>query len=204
MPYTSYPSVGDLTTFLAGQGLDAPSNLEAIVKGVIAEFERGTGYKPFLAAAAAVTVTFDPPYRIKDYILDLEGAFATITAVEIDDDALTVTDDYLKLPLNAAIEDPVRGWDEIKFLYHPGSKPASVEVTGRRGLYLALPDDVYLGLFNEMAACAIPASMQGPSMVQRIKQGGVDIEFDNEAGRSKIDRWHKEFTDLKIAYRRIC
>lgn len=205
MPQAAYPTTADVQTFIEAMGLTAPSNLDTIVDGVVSEFERKTGYQPFLADAAATTWTFDPPYQMRGFRLNLEGAFFTVTAVEVNDTALTITDDYTLLPLNAARFVPVRGWDELMFKSHPGTLAGSIEVTGRRGLYAALPDDVYQAIFNKAARLGISAGSASGLDVKRVKQGTREVEYatgkDGEV--LKLTAWDDEFAATITRYVRM-
>ncbi len=192
MPQSAYPTAADVQTGIEEQGLTAPSNLAQIVDGVIADFKRKTGHNWILADAAASTWAFDPPYTDRGFVLDFKGAFVSVTSISIDGSAVDA-DGYDLLPLSAAGES--RGWTEVRFHRHPGSLPASVSVVGKRGLYSLLPDDLYDALFNRMMRKGIASASQGLGPVQRVKQGGVEVEFatGKDGQVLKLSDWDSDY-----------
>ncbi len=199
MPQPAYPTAADVTVALQDQGLPIPSTLETLVAAVVSDFEDRTAYRPFLASDTATDRTFDPPYRVGGYILDLEGGFVTVDSIKINDQTLSATY-YDLLPLNS--EDG-RGWDQVRFKCHPGFCPASIVVTGKRGLFVEVPDDAYMAILEEAMARAIPAAQQGTGVQKRVKQGGFEVEYDESSHLTKIDLFHGNFEATVASYRRI-
>lgn len=201
MPQAAYPTTTDVESILTGLALSAPSNLATILAGVVSDFEGKTGYRPFLADTTPTEWTFDPPYKDGSYILDLAGAFIDVDEVAIDGSAIDA-EAYNLLPLNAAGES--RGWNAIRFLMHPGTVPASITVTGKRGLYEEIPDDVFDAIANECAGRSIPFAVSGTGIEKRVKQGMREVEYDSKDGEyGKARLWAKQFTSTIRKYQLI-
>lgn len=194
----AYPASVDVAAALVAQGLTVPSNLDAIRTAVIADWERRTGYKPFLGDTVDTVRTYDPPYTHRDFELYLGCGFHSITSIVINSVAKTVGVDYDLLPLDAANEG--RGWNRVRFRFHPGYVKMSVVVTGHAGYAATLPDDVYQVLFDEMQARGLTAGQSGAGTVKRVKQGMREVEYDITAHQSKLALWHDAFEDAIIDY----
>lgn len=195
----AYPTVAEISSALAEQGVTVPGTLAAIVAAVIADWERKTGYKPFLGASAATTWLFDAPYLSRDFTLDFEGGFWAITSISNNDVAVDA-DDYDLLPLNAANDG--RGWDRVRFASHPGFGRGTISVVGKRGYAEELPDDVYQALFDEMQRRAILKSQTGGEQVESVKQGGLTVKLAS-GNESTLEEIECSFKSLAINYTRI-
>lgn len=194
-----YPTTAEVSTVLSEQGITPPSTLDKIVNAAIADFEAQSGYAPFLGATAAADWTFDPPSKIPGFILDLEGGFWDVDAIVIGETTLT-TDDYDLLPLNAASES--RGWNEIRFLFHPGFTPASVVITGKRGYAEELPDDVYEAILGEILRRATLKASAGGERPTGVKQGLVTIKLAS-GENSTLEEAQEQYDSTILKYRRM-
>ncbi len=196
----NHPTTAEVSTVLSEQGIAPPSTLDKIVNAVITDFEAQTGYAPFLGSSTAADWTFDPPSKIPGFILDLEGGFWDIDEIVIGETTLT-TDDYDLLPLNAANES--RGWNEIRFLFHPGFEPAGVVITGKRGYAEELPDDVYEAEFNEMLRRAtLKAMSAGGERPTEVKQGMMTVKLAS-GENSTLEEAQEQFDSTILKYRRF-
>lgn len=194
-----YPTASEVSEQLTAAGLPIPVGLDRILGAVISDFEAKTGFVPFAESTDTVEVTFDPPNLIPGYVLDLLGGFWSVDSVEIDGTALT-TDEYDLLPLDAAIRGV--GWNAIRFRNHPGSEPASIVVTGKRGYAQNCPDDVYLAILDEATGRAIVRGSAGTFIATEIKQGQVTVKgggSGDESG-SKASLFCKAFTAMIRKY----
>lgn len=169
----AYPTEAEVSAKITELGGTVPSDLAGIVLGVIEDFERLTGFVPFLSGGSG-TWDFDPPYLAKDLTLDLAGAFTTITSVSIGESELSATA-YDKLKLNAA--DESQGWTSIRFRNHPGTTPASIHIVGVRGLYTVLPYGVYQAILDEAAGRAMNRTASSQSDVQMVKMGQMTVNY---------------------------
>lgn len=175
MAYDAYPTVEEITSWYSSNGLSLPTNLQATLAEVITDFEQRTGYVPFLGSTEEADWRFDPPYRVREFVLNLEGGFWEISSIKIDGASV----EYTPLPLNA--ENLGKGWNMVRFLDHPGFKLGSVVVKGKRGYSESLPDDVYAAIFNETIGRCMDASV-GSSSVLEERQGGRTVKYGKGAG----------------------
>lgn len=205
MPQDNHPSVGDIQAAFEQKGITPPSGLDRIRAGVIADLHRITCYHPFLGANIDVEVTLDPPYKVRGFILDLEGGFWEITSITRGVTAystgtlLVEGTDYDLLPLDASTEE--RGWNEVRFRAHPGLEPASIVIVGKRGYARQLPDDLFDAELDEMCRRAESKIASSTSNVEEIKQGPVTVKFGKSGGSwSDAD---KRFKSVARSYMRI-
>jgi hypothetical protein len=205
MPQPNHPTVADISAALAEQGITPPSGLDRIRAAVIAEWDRLTCYKPFLGASIESTFTYDPPYKIKGFELDLLGGFWQISSVKTGVTAystgttLTQGTHYDVIPLNGDDED--RGWGKIRFRGHPGFEPASIEIIGKRGFAEQLPDDVFDAELEEMCRRAEEKVATSTGNVTEVKQGPVTLKFEKSA--SRFEGADKRFKRLARSYMRL-
>lgn len=81
MSKTAYPDETALQAFLVASGIvsTAPTGVESYVTGAKEEWERQTGFQPFLGASADASFYFDGPSPM--LYLDLRGGFVSITSL---------------------------------------------------------------------------------------------------------------------------
>ncbi|TXH54538.1 MAG: hypothetical protein E6Q97_10675 [Desulfurellales bacterium] len=181
---TTYPTAAEVTDRCAELGFTAPAGVDSILAAVIADWKRQTGYRDFLTTGADADYTYDPPYLIRDYVLDLERGFVSFTAIEINGTELTETDDYDLLPLDvtaASIAAGGAGWREVRFKTHPGDKQASVTITRTARLYAVIPGDVYQAILDEAAGRCYSMSSAAGAGISSVKQGAVSVTYDSTA-----------------------
>jgi hypothetical protein len=198
MAKSAWPTGTELSAAVVGMGAAIPAGFTAndIIAGAIEEFERLTGYKPFLAATDPVTRQYDPTFG---FTLRTHP-FYTVTGVTVAGVAKTAGTDYYPLPHNAAADGvPITS---IRFEVPLQGKPAEVSVTGRQGYGVSIPLDVWNAVLNKgVAECLARAA--GPSgSVSEIEQGLVKVKYGQEAGRGTIDRFNNEFKQVVRRYKR--
>lgn len=206
MSQAAYPTVAQVDAFLASQGFTtATPGTSYHLADAIARWESLTGYKPFLGDTSSASWYFDSP---GSFMLDLKGGFWAVTSVAVginySDDtgtALVLNQDYELLPLNAANEG--RGWDQIRLLHSIPVGTRAIKIVGKRGYAEEIPDDAFNAILMGAASSTLLEAMQGSAPMSEIDQGPVRYRFDNEAGRSKYDRWKGEFNKVAARYRRI-
>lgn len=204
---STWPNDQQLGTFLVAAKLcqTPPDWLKGTMAAAVRQFEKDTGYSPFLADGAK-SVRHDPP---KDGRLTLACGFVSVTAVALDysstsDGSVLVEDtDYSLLPLNYA--DRGMCVDQIDFFYARGGMPRSVLVTGEPGRMRANSpdfDDVSFWLLRG-AASSIALEAQGQEgPLTRLKQGPVEMEFAKDSA-SRIEGWATGYRAMVDRYRRI-
>lgn len=202
MPEAAYPTDADVVSAMP-DGVTPPAHAAKILLGVIGDFERRTGYVPFLGATGVTTRTYDPPFDRRaegtGYLLDLEGGFWDVDTIELNDSALTITTDFILLPLNAAALS--RGWDKVQLLAHPGFEPSSIDVTGKQGYAEELPDDIWTAILEETVGRCLRALSSSGGAVTSEKQGGVTIAYDSKQDYSS--RAAAQFKNTIFRYMRI-
>jgi hypothetical protein len=199
----AYPTESEVTTKMVELGLTVPSNIAGILAGVIEDFEQLTGYVPFLADASDTVWDFDPPYLAKDLTLDLAGGFTAITSITINGSAIDSTG-YDKLKLNAA--DESQGWTSIRFRSHPGTTPASVQITGKRGLYTAIPNAVYEAILAEATGRASLSVAGASGDVTKVKMGQMEVTMgasDSQGRTGYAKTAAAQFERVIMRYRRL-
>lgn len=196
-----YPDGNALAAELERLGMPAPANVDSIAAGAASEFERLTGWVPFLADSESSTVAFDPPELVPGYILDLGCAFWTVDSVSLDGSALTQSDDYVLRKMSAS--SPL-GYTAIQFKFNPGGKIQSVSVTGRKGLIASIPDDVYQAILGRGVAVAASHSQVSALDASRIKQGPVEMEFGGpKDAKGRIEMLNASFKSCAISWRAV-
>jgi hypothetical protein len=177
----AYPVGSDLAAALVARGIlsAVPADTTAlsdIMAGVCTQFERDTGWVPFMYPGGETTRTFDPPVG---NILFLNVGLIDITTFTVSDEAQTVEEHYWLEPAGSG------PYTRIRFSYNPGGNPQSIEINGMWGYSTALPNDVEQALMGK----AIAEYMQITSNAYvgiggaptRIKQDDVEKEY-GEAG----------------------
>lgn len=204
---TEWPTSAEMQSFFESQGLTFSDTalLDTAVSAAVQRWEMRTGFKPFRSTTSA-TYKFDPP-QYGGGVLDLKGGFVSVTAVRTGiayqdtGDLLTEGRDYQLRPLNAAEEGVP--YSEIYFLASPGAGPASISVTGERGYSDGVPEDAWLAVRGDAFAQIVFDILEGYSVAQEETQGPVKVKYDNDQGRSKIDRMQKAAKDAAARYKRV-
>lgn len=184
------------------QGLTAPSGMLSHVKAAVETWEHRTGWRPYFqvdsnfdATSQSATWYYDSP-AYSGLVLELLRPFQSISAVKTGvtvtyaGDTETENTDFRFLPMNyAALGKPIT---QIEFFSTPPGTIRSISVTGVAGIE-EIPDDVWLAVRDYAMKTAILEIVQGVSTASELTQGPVKMKFDNEEGRSKMDRWESQF-----------
>jgi hypothetical protein len=181
---SNYPTATDLTTYLAARNITAPSNLLVHLNAAIDEWERLTGYMPFLAETSDSTSHFDPPTFTR--VLDLQRGYTSITSVAVgvsDDDptgtVLTAGKDYFAIPYNGTTIEALR------FIASPGTRPRSIKVVGKKGYATFVPDDAFRAILVRAAHFAM--QNLGSANLVSMKEGDISLQFQQKGG--ELDLW---------------
>lgn len=224
--FSFYPTGMDLQVFLVGAGmLDNPPSanarmidLDAAMASAVSEWEKLTGWHPFLAAQAEVTRTFDPPgptstrwrYEGGGNVLDLGAGFLSVSSV------VHGTTDYIiggdsaqvyLLPVDAAAKE--RPFTDLRFCWPVFGVPQSIQVTGVCGYGAALPEDVWTILLRMAATDLAPelALLKTGGLLE-VKQEGLLRKY---AGTSmgqygpfdgQIKQWSDKLKPKFLFYKR--
>lgn len=182
MARSTYPADSDVAALAATLTLPAGYSFTGMAAAAVDEWERRTGYHPFLGSGASSSRTYDPPganrRRLGGFgtlggarVLDLEGGLYALTsvaiAVTVDDPGLTLTQgtDFWPEPLNApAIASP---WQRLRFRNAVFGPEASVVVTGLFGYGATIPEDAWQAIARLGCALGLAALAEG------LKTGAV-------------------------------
>lgn len=204
----AWPTASDVVTAFDLQGLECNSaEATFCLDAAVDRFEELT-YRPFLASASGDWY-FDPVLDSDGLMVFGTAVFTTISAVRMN---LTPTDssgtllvsgtDYDLWPYNAVLKD--RPFMGLRFRSLGWSSDArSMKVTGIAGWATTIPAAVWLAIRDEAMAQALLRIIEGYSMVSEVAQGPVKFKYDNDEGRSKIDRMHKNFMATIAKYQRV-
>lgn len=212
MPETSWPTESQVQASFTSQGLTAPSGLETHIKAAVNEWESLTGWRPYFqvdenfdATSDSATWYYDSP-EYSGLVLDLNRPFQSISAVKTGvtstyaGDEQTENTDFRFLPMNyAALNLPIT---QIEFFSAPPGTIRSISVAGVAGI-AEIPDDVWLAVRDMAMRSAILEIIQGISTASELTQGPIKLKFDNEEGRSKMDRWESQFQSVARRHMRI-
>lgn len=220
MPQAAWPDAAAVSAYLAGINFTVPSGVTVAVYlgAAITEWERKTGYEPFLAAAPATTRRFDPPgasdvsgwwsYRGGRRVLNLKAGLVTLTSVythaSLDDDGneLDIDEDFWLLPLNANVKS--RPYTEIEFRSPLFGHAASVEVTGTWGFFSTIPDDAYLAVLQQAAGNIVRATTVGlMDGLSAWDEGDVKEKYDLDALTKRANAWQSDFDKVVARYKRL-
>lgn len=184
----------------------AQEQAEIAVASVVAEFERRTGWKPFLAEAVDSARYFD--YTDQYGELQLNGGYVSITSVTVSGTLQTVNTNYTLEPRNAVsdgypythINFPYGGWRTG----YP-TTPNSIVIVGKRGFATELPADVWQSV-QEAAALVALTSIENLQSIASISMDGFSKAFDVVGivtQKDLLTTWNKGF-DIKVSqYRRV-
>lgn len=211
--YTQYPGPLDVEVKLKSIGIWPTDPYKALLAqeqaeigagAVVDEFERRTGWRPYLVTSDAEdsTYTFDATDAYGE--LSLDGGFVSITSVTVGGTLQTVNTNYTTEPRNAVANgEPIT---RLNFPYggmrfgYPTS-PNSIVVIGKRGncTTLANQRDVWQALQNAAALIAL-TSVENFQNIASISMDGFSKAFDVVGVVTQKDllvEWSKGF-DKKV------
>ena len=176
MARTAYPTDSDVAALAASVPLPSGYTFTGMAAAAVDEWERRTGYRPFLGSGSAETRSFDPPgpnrRTLSGYsllgggrILDLECGLYGLTSVSIGvgPDApgteLMLGTDFWLEPLNAdVISVP---WQRVRFRAPIFGLESSVAVVGLFGYGAAIPEDAWQAIARLGCALGLQALAEG-------------------------------------------
>ncbi|HEX9998369.1 MAG TPA: hypothetical protein VGB45_14620 [Abditibacterium sp.] len=176
--------------------------------GAAAEWERMTGWNPFLAPPAS------QPHKTRPYngsdldgVLNLRAAAQEISSVSVDGRVLVAERDFWLLSSadeeNLAFEPP---YTALKLLYPMvgSSRPGRVKVTARWGYVDAIPPDVWQKI-QEAATLVALTSIENLQSIASIGIDGFNKAFDVTGiitQQNLLQTWGKDFHTAAKLYAR--
>lgn len=209
----NYPTASDLQSFLEGAGIVVGSaiklQLDSVIRGAIKDFERECNRK-FLAGSAS-TRKLDPPTNTDTLVLDRD--LATLVSFTYAPSGATPTvwvegTDFKAYPLNAVADEIPYTYIEINRLAweHPLNivYKGSIQINGRWGYSLSVPDDVWMGmvLLGAVTSICMAASIT-TSGVRFKRVEDYEVEYGSGAYSQQISLWSKQVRSVINNYRRL-
>ncbi len=228
------PTVNDLYAMLYGAGVisaNPPTGAQASLDyagelaAAIEDFERATGYIPFLADTVDVTLTFSPgdiDWPPHDYPhLDFgksggPGGIVSVTSLRTgvsqssSGTLLTQGVDYVLRPANAALKS--RPYTYLEFIKAPqfgyyglAGDVDSIKIVGKRGYWSTVPDLAFQGMLAGAARRLVPALA---AAVRRgasgWKEGDVSVTYGAKGPFSaQRDDWEAQEKRAIARFRRV-
>jgi hypothetical protein len=189
------PSEAESLLVAAGIVESAPADLEDVIQAAISEWERETGWTPFLAETVDSTRRYDPTGSI----LRFHNGYISVASVTASDTALVEGDDYELWPYDA--RQRYQPYTELRFRYRLGGPPRSVEITGKRGYNDTIDEVAWLAVYMRVASVVARRTYGAVGPTSEIKEGPVAYKFG--AGRATPDQLDSEFRRRVALFKRI-
>jgi len=232
MSKTAYPYAAELGAFLYSSGLisAAPTAQQSqlffdeAINAAVAEWERETGWVPFLSGASQ-TRTYDPPgpspgnvqgpvgvfYGVNSIggsrKLFLNAGVRSVTTVKVGvtltsaGTALTQNQDFWLRPQNATNYD--RPFTYIEFGYPQYGSPQSITVTAPFGFGSTVPDDAWLAIMKKSVMHLVPSlEIVISGGLTQIKLGNDTFTFNPVLFNRQTDLWGKQNAVVQGRYAR--
>lgn len=212
--YSTYPTGNDIELLLKTAKLwPSDSDENAVLfsqeqaaiaaSGAAAEFERRTGWLPFLADSANSTRTFETTDL--SGVLDLGGSVLSVAGVNLGERELTLDRDYWLVRTHAG-----RPVTRLQFLWpHHASllhkTPADIAVNARWGYTATVPADVWAAI-QKYAGVLVLTSLENRQGTASITQDGFSKAYDVVGIISQKDlltTWGKDFDKHCRRYIRV-
>lgn len=143
----------------------------AAINSAVSEFERRTGWDPFLATSSTTEVrTFDAPYH--DGYLDLEGGLLTLTSVTVSGTAQVLDTNVFLRPSNAVRRGMPYTQLQFPYLGHTlYGLPNRIAVTGKWGRVTTLPADVWFAVLRYAQVLTLTSGNQDQDITSWSEDG---------------------------------
>lgn len=219
--YTSYPAAADVEALLKSAKYwpeDSDATAVAFAReqaaiaasGAAVEFERRTGWLPFLAKAEPTARMFDA--TTGEGVLELGGGLlpspapvATLTA-----GGATYQENISYWLQPASAPDQGLPYTRLQFVHslfggRVWSTPNRITITGRWGYAATVPPDVWVAL-QKKAGVEVLASIENLQSIASISQDGFSKAYDVVGiitQKDVLDRWGKDFDRFCTRYTRV-
>lgn len=219
--YSQYPTGADLVLLLKSinafpqDGLDtmialATEQADIAAAAAAEEFERNTGWLPFIAKPSATTRYFDSTNELG--VLDFHGGLlpdpAPIVSLTVGDTTYTKDVSYWLQPANA----PDQGipYTQMQFVHsifggRTWSLPNRLSITGRWGYTTTCPADVWAAI-QKKGGVQLLASMENLQNIASISQDGFEKSYDVTGVITQLQlltTWGNDFTKYTTRYTRV-
>ena len=229
MSRTAYPTEQDLLNKLISSGVlddscdtDAPDyDYQLYIKSAIIEFERRTGYIPFLAETADSTAYFDPPgadrfktnyagygWRGGGRILEIESGYTSVTSVTIGYSPTTVGTiltpnvQYFLRNANAALIGNPK--TTIEFSWPQWGGGESIVIIGKRGFSTTVPEDAFQAIVNIGSIELLQMILtQRTGLSAKWQLGDMQETFERGAFNPLRDQMQSQVDRCINRYRRV-
>lgn len=217
--YTVAPDATQVENWLRGmnvwpsdatQATHAATTAQINVAAAIKEFERRTGWHPFVATTEDATEVRRFSQTDPDGLLSLNTGLLELTSVAVSGTVKTVDVNYWLDPANAEqIGEPYTGILLWPAVFGPGvyasARPNQIVVTGRFGRFAEWPADAWAAVMVR----GTRSTMNGINLEQdlaSVSEGPFSTGFDLVGTVSLKDAWNdqKEFWENTIlGYKRV-
>lgn len=171
MAYSGWPSTANVVSALAPLVMPAYVDIAGEIDSAVSDFERDTGYLPFLAEAVDSEVTFTNYLESGREVLFPTG-YISVSEFWIDDQEMDLGVDFELSPKNGT---PIEGATMLEIRRFA---PMSLKVVGKRGYRPVLPSEVWSLILSRACAPAYIASglSSGSAGFSEIRQGPVTLK----------------------------
>ena len=234
--YTRYPNLVDVAAMLAAAGLQTSAAsltladlvpLSMYSDTAVRDWERRTGYIPFLPNSVDVTRYYTPQgaeYRTGSTMLpalqggsnylDLKAGLVSVTSVSVGYNvvnpggatALVQNQDYFLFPENADVEG--KPWTMIKWSFPVRGAERSIQIVGKWGYAPGntptVPADAWHAIL--VHACALACPEIGTAMndgLLTFEAAGLTEKYSSDPLAPLIAGWEKTFEHTLARYRMI-
>ena len=215
--YTQWPTPDDVVGQMIG-GRYWPSDANervynyvsatAGLASAVSEFERLTGWEPFLADNRAVGLTevrfFDAPDP--GGYLDLSAGLLDLVSVSVHGTAYTLDQNVYLRPSNGARQN--KPYTQLQFPYLPHSyiaRPNVIAVTGRWGRFREVPPDVWFAILRYAQYLTLTSGNQDQDVASWSEDGfseGLDTVGPLDP-KTISPLLSKEFYAAVVRYKRV-
>jgi hypothetical protein len=161
----AYPIGDDLVAFMTGAGVTLPKGIDAdeLINATIEEWEKETGYAPFLQTENDIALSVPFP---SSRALTLPSALLVLTSITLSGQPLTANTHYRIGPEGGAIVGKPFEW--IRFTDYlatnnPGMPNGTLEITGKWGRVATIPASVKLAMLGKAGILASQMQTQAQS-----------------------------------------
>lgn len=187
--YDTYPDSSLIQSLLGSVGIEVPEEFDFVpfADAAVSEWERTTGFKPFLAGESG-TFLYDPPgpncvgeARGGARRLFLDRGFISIESITTSGVLRVEGEDYRLRPYNHSADgDPIT---EIDFVSVQWGRPQCIEVVGVPGYATTIPADAWTAILQLGASYVAKQLAEG---VASVGETEIRTEIDTVTWDSSL------------------